>query len=240
MPRRRLYQIKYTPQDKQKLVNEIRAFNNTVREARNKYPNLKLPETVGIKDTIKTITTRDDYNKVLNSLKRIQNKGAFEPIQINPNLTVTKYEYNEAMRLLKTTNRLRAERKEKYPTPTPYTMGAPIFNSLKPKIFNPSTQTKRSWEIFVESVRKQGQTGYNFGLIMQYKTNMIKAVRSNFDKDDAELIIKTINKFTADQLHYLSQNPNLEIKILYEKEHAGEEVLSIFYDTLFYEAGQLL
>lgn len=152
------YNIKWTTADEKALTVAVRNFNSKITRTEKKIsPNEKnaLPERVSVKAIKELITTRQDLNRELNSLRRFMEKGAEELITIsdssiddsNYNLKTTKYQKQEISIRLGVINRRRKKRLEEMQniyvedartgeslgyTRGEFGMGKAELNSLKP------------------------------------------------------------------------------------------------------------
>ncbi|WAX11726.1 hypothetical protein QEJ67_gp08 [Clostridium phage CI55P1] len=96
---------KYT--DRRNLQKVIASYNGRITRELNKQPELAMfaPRQVTYEEVRAKISTRADYNRIVNSLKRIHQKGAFELQDSGAGELRTKYEIKEARILTNTTNK---------------------------------------------------------------------------------------------------------------------------------------
>lgn len=98
--------IKWRATDKETLRKGIKSFNAKIDRTLKKHPELVdiLPNKISTKSFIENIETRKEFNKALNSLKRIKNKNAFKLIENKNGLIKTRYEKNEIALKVKNLN----------------------------------------------------------------------------------------------------------------------------------------
>jgi tagatose-1,6-bisphosphate aldolase len=87
--------IKWRKQDYLSLGRAVSNFNKKINELQKEEKKLYLPETVSYKDIKSKIYTRNEFNRVLNSLKRFSKKGAENPVLTRDYNVITKWEQQE-------------------------------------------------------------------------------------------------------------------------------------------------
>ena len=107
--------IKWRQVDNNKLSRKVKNFNAKRAKIIKKFPSMEefLPDKMSVKELRKNIETRQDFNRVINSLNRFSQKNAEEPIVTKQGIKTTKYEIKEMSIKVATINRRRtAERKK--------------------------------------------------------------------------------------------------------------------------------
>lgn len=99
--------IRWKYADRRNLQKVIASYNGRITRELNKQPELAMfaPRQVTYEEVRSKISTRADYNRIVNSLKRIHQKGAFELQDSGAGELRTKYEIKEARILTNTTNK---------------------------------------------------------------------------------------------------------------------------------------
>ena len=99
--------IRWKYADRRNLQKVIAAYNGRITRELNKKPELAMfaPKQLTYEEVRAKIDTRADYNRTVNSLKRIHQKGAFELENSGTGEVRTKYEIREARILTNVTNR---------------------------------------------------------------------------------------------------------------------------------------
>lgn len=99
--------IKWKYVDRRNLQKVIASYNGRITRELNKKPELAMfaPKKLTYEEVRAKIDTRADYNRIVNSLKRVHKKGAFELENSGTGEVRTKYEIREARILTNATNR---------------------------------------------------------------------------------------------------------------------------------------
>lgn len=86
--------IKLNKQESLDLRRALAKFNKAIEEHKDKIDPRALPEKITYNQAKDIITTRKDYNSLMASLKKIENKNAFNVIKSNrnPNVMITNWE----------------------------------------------------------------------------------------------------------------------------------------------------
>lgn len=87
--------IKWRKQDYLSLGRAVSNFNKKINELQKEEKKLYLPETVSYKDIKSNIYTRNEFNRIMNSLKRFSKKGAENPVLTRDYNVITKWEQQE-------------------------------------------------------------------------------------------------------------------------------------------------
>lgn len=87
--------IKWKRKDYLTLGRAISNFNKKINRLNAEEKKLYLPETIDYKEVKGKIYTRNELNRILNSLKRFSKAGAENPIITEGNRVLTKWEAKE-------------------------------------------------------------------------------------------------------------------------------------------------
>lgn len=87
--------IKWQRKDYLSLGKAVANFNKKINELNKEEEKLYLPETLNYKDVKSKIYTRNELNRIINSLKRFSKEGAETPILTKGNQVITKWESQE-------------------------------------------------------------------------------------------------------------------------------------------------
>lgn len=87
--------IRWRKQDYLSLGRAVSNFNKKINELQKEEKKFYLPETVSYKDIKPKIYTRNEFNRILNSLKRFSKKGAENPVLTRDYNVITKWEQQE-------------------------------------------------------------------------------------------------------------------------------------------------
>jgi hypothetical protein len=99
--------IRWKYADRRNLQKVIASYNGRITKELNKKPELAMfaPKKLTYEEVRAKIDTRADYNRIVNSLKRVHQKGGFELENSGTGEVRTKYEIREARILTNATNR---------------------------------------------------------------------------------------------------------------------------------------
>lgn len=212
MPKRS--NIKWRDNDLAELERVIRNFNAKITRVTKRNPSLApfLPEKVSKSELKKSITTRADFNRELNSLKRFSRKGA-EQVKTYPSgETLSNYRVNE----LRIGNRIRnarrsREAKEFNISVQTGTMGQMSAQNLKPRKVNLNKMTMKDIEKFEEVLERELMSNYRERAAESYKQNYLNAILDFLGEDGQELY-DYIQKMDSDKVYKFGvKNPILSI-----------------------------
>jgi hypothetical protein len=222
----------------------VRAFNAKRTRLLKQVPELEafLPPKMSVADIKKSIQTRQDFNREINSLKRFLKKGAEKTVVNKHGVKTTKYALNELRLKVNRINRERAKKlTEMEPNTEKGTMGSIQQNSLRPKKFNFETQSTRSWEKFVESVDKQARPGYWEERLNSYKENFLKGLENEFSySPQYETIKEKIQAMSPEELDRVYyQEPNLQLDYVYDEADLEIKATLMLEALQAYERGEI-
>ena len=167
----------------------------------------------GLKDLIET---RQDYNRLINMLKRFSRKGAETIIEIPGNVyesRTTKWQAVEMKRMATLVNRKRKERLEElsnvemkssegllgYTLGDRFGMGLASENRLKPiKVFTPA-QSQTDIKQKQRALLAESTTKYFDKRDMILKNNYINTILQNFNESDVKSVLSTIRGMDANE-----------------------------------------
>lgn len=242
MPKR--YKIKWRKADEKQLAYAVRAFNAKRTRLLKQVPELEafLPPKMSVADIKKSIQTRQDFNREINSLKRFLKKGAEKTVVNKQGVKTTKYELNELRLKVNRINRERAKKlAEMEPNTEKGTMGSIQQNALRPKKFNFESQSTKSWDKFVESVEKQALPGYWDERLKKYKENFLKGLENELGLSPLYEAIKekieSMSDEELDRVYY--QEPNLQIDYVYDEAEMEIKATLMLEALEAYERGEI-
>ena len=222
------YNIKWRVNDEKELRRVARNFNDKLRRLVKENPENKniLPQfynektdqfesrltVASLKDMIQT---RQDYNRMLNMLKRFSKRGAEKIIEAPGNTygtRTTKWQRTETARLVGIVNRKRQERLDRlnmvevassegklgYTLGQMFGMGLASRNKLQPtKAFTPS-QSQTDLKYKMQALMKETKTKYYLDRDQLLKDNFIKTLLENYDQKDIQDVISSIRNMDPD------------------------------------------
>lgn len=245
--------IKWRIEDEQELRRVARNFNDKLRRLVKKNPENQniLPQFYNEKTdqfesritvaTLKSmIQTRSDYNRQLNMLKRFSRKGAEEIIEAPDNeygSRTTKWQRQEASRLVGIVNRKRQERLDRlnivevmnsegklgYTLGQMFGMGLASVNKLQPtRAFTPS-QSQTDIKYKMRSLLNESRTTYFKDKDQILKENYIKALSENYNSSDIRAVISEIRKMDSDLFILKFESRGDKFEMAYPPERGSEE-----------------
>lgn len=217
MPRR--YNIKWRESDDAELKKVVKNYNAKISRLEKKDPKNKnaLPEKISVRQMKELISTRQDLNRELNSLRRFSRRGAeeFVPVPDNDyNLKITKWQKEEMIRRAATNNLKRKRQREKLMqtemksggeklgyTVGQFGMGKAEEISLRPiKAFTPKMNRADLQKKNVH-LMKESQDNYFDRKNELLRENYIKSLRQNYDESDVADVIDTIENMEFDEFY---------------------------------------
>lgn len=226
----------------EQLVKAVHAYNEKIRyHSKNDQIRQALPERERARDLKKQLTTRTDYKREINRLRRFGSADVTETVTIGKydNIQITKYEKQEIQRQVQNINRRRARKLEKIQAqevqaagkPTGYKRGEmPSFREadLKPKKVNLSKiGSRRELERYKDTLEYQRMNRFFEQRAEKFKQNYIKALRQQFGKTAADPLIKQISEMNAkavEEKYYSEQDATIEYVYLLHKSKKGGNV----------------
>lgn len=206
------YNIRWRDSDQQELRRVVKNFNAKIDRLAKKNPEtaFALPEKVTVGQMRELITTRNDLNRELNSLRRFSKRGSEELVVLPDNkykTSITKWQKQEMQLYAGLVTKARAKRKEMIDSiektsageKLGYTvgqigMGEADKVALKPvgNVFY-KTMDRTNAHKRMKSLRKQAQDSYYNKADTIYKDNYINSLRRSYSEEDIEEIIKIVD-----------------------------------------------
>jgi hypothetical protein len=215
--------IRWGNKDTEQLKNAITDFNNKISKVSksNKLIAPYLPNKLNVNDIKKQVISRQDLNRVLSSLKRINKDDSLDIITNSKGVTITKYELRETINKNRISNIKKAyQRKALDVSPYKGNMGTIENNNLNYKAFNFNNKSQKEWDKFIEALDNQVKSNYFTEKLDQYKQNYIKAIENVYGYSGQELIdiIQSIDSY--DVFMDGINDPTLFIDFIYDKIEA--------------------
>ena len=251
MPRQ--YNIKWRIQDERELAQVARDFNRKLNRLIDANPKHKgtLPQfynpltqqleseiTVGmLKDLI---STRADYHRYVNMLKRFMREGVEEIVDAPGNeyeTKTTRWHINEMNRLARSANARKKERLDDlsevemslsegglgYTLGERFGMGLASKAQLNPtKPFTPS-QSSRDINFKLSSLMKQTKSSYYAEKDAMLKANFIRELERNYNRSDVADIIEAVKNMDDDLFVMKFEAHGDEMEQVYPPERGSVE-----------------
>lgn len=194
--------IRWKQGDYIKLGKAVSDFNRKINELQAEERKLYLPENIEYKEIKESITTRNELNRILNSLRRFKREGAEELYTTQAGEEMTKWERRElGIQSRIAQNRLRNELKElNRPLENGYSraeMGSLRVREIESQIKNlKQIETKKGYEFkrLSDRIKNIGTSDYVMKKAIVYRDNYLREMEkySHFENYD-----KLINKLKS-------------------------------------------
>ena len=230
-----------------------RNFNDKLRREIKKSPENKnvlprfynentdqLESRVTIATLKDLIQTRQDYNRIVNMLKRFSKRGAEQIIDAPDNIygtRITKWQRQEMSRLAGIVNRKRQEKLDRlslvemmssegklgYTLGEMFGMGLASANKLKPtKAFTPA-QSLKDVAYKMRALMQESRAKYYIDRDQLLKNNFIKALTENYNEKDIKDVISAIRKMDPDLFVLKFEARGDKFEMAYPPEYGSEE-----------------
>lgn len=181
--------IRWRESDVTNLKRTIKNFNAKIAYQEKKHPELKqfLPERINTKEAMKSIETRADYNRLVNSVQRFQKRGAEKPVTSSRGAKATQWEVDEFKHKQRVENARRTRERKKIEQQEVKSrgkstgvkraeMGSIKENSLKPSKKNFNNLSQKEWELAKRNIDNMLNANYRDEKKLKMKENYIKGL----------------------------------------------------------------
>ncbi len=237
-------QIKWRKIDQERLSRRVAVANRQLALAAKKNPNLKeyLPPKFSIPEITERILTRQDFNREIARLNRV-NQKSLTPRITSAGVKTTDYQLRELQIAKSTINRKRSQqRKQSGASVYTGTLGELQDLELSPRQINLNTIPKSKWNEFVNQIEYQASDQYSNEKVVQYKQNMIKAIDTQFEyyPDMKNELFNMVENISAETLYKARfNNPFLSFNYIYSYEEL-EMIFENFSENLKGFLGDLI
>lgn len=226
MAKKRLPQpIKWNEDSNARLKKEVSAFNSRVKKLRKARKNVSyLPDEVSFRETKKLITTEEELEAVLESLKGFKGKEAYKKVTLKSGEQLTTWEYGELKKQQAIAKKRIKKQMEKVERPYGK-MGTAEFQRLN-QVYNSIRNFEKlkgaRLEVAKSRLANYGSTDFDMRRAIIYKENYLKMIKETFSNEPKYK--KLVHKIK--QIHPLT---------LYDDLKAGEfgdkiKDISFMYD----------
>ena len=233
MPKRknRKPAIKWRQKDIKKLSNTVRKFNakRTSEITQNPKAEDWLPEKMNVKQIRDVITTRSDYNYIVNTLERFMRKDATKKIRTEGGKDTTKWAMYELRYANQRRNAKRAAaRKKANVSPEKGTMGTIAQANLNPRTFN-KKMGPGAWDSFKRQVQMEVLDSYDEKRRRNYMENYMESIASVFGLTNAFYLVDLLEKLDADDfVQAYHDDPILSLDYHYSDNDQLEDLANIY------------
>lgn len=206
------HKINWRESDRAELNRVVKNFNAKINRLAKKNPEIAnvLPEKIVISELKELINTRQDLHRELNALKRFSRRGSEQIVVVENNdynLQTTKWQKTEMNRRVGIINRRRKNRLEELANLEMTSrgeslgyvrgaigMGKATEVSLSPMNAFTRRMSQRDLKMKWKAILRESQTDYFTQKDFRLRNNYIKALEQNFNVNDIQDIINTINQ----------------------------------------------
>lgn len=208
----RAYNIKWKKADLIKLGKAVSNFNKKIREVQNEENKLYLPDERNYQDLKQTIKTRQELNRIINSMKRFSKEGAEDLYTTEAGEVLTKWERRELSINLRSINRRLNKQIKELETPiTPdgYSkaqMGSLVPEALRERIEKNrkaiETSTGKEFQRLKSKFIYTGRADYEYKKLITWKDNYINVFRKYSHLDNYDILEKKFNSLSNPESFY--------------------------------------
>lgn len=202
---KRQSKIRWRESDLNTLQRAINNFNAKLYRTNKKNPDMAqyMPSRVKKSDVIKSIGTRADFNRTINSLKRFSAKGAETVVSSKRGAKATQWEKREFQLRKQRVNRARSIERKKVEQEDVLSrgkstgskraeMGTIKENELKPIKLNFENLSQKEWELKKTAIDRALDEGFQEFRKYNMKQNYIKGLENaGFSVDLIDVVRKT-------------------------------------------------
>lgn len=231
------YNMRWRSSDVEELNRVVSNFNNKVRYW-DKKGQQTLPELQRVRDIRENIQSRQDYNRVLNSLKRFSNRGAEEVVSNKHGVEVTKWHLKEYSIARATRNRATNKRKKEldnleidlpgFDKPlTRAELGRTDSNEMRPLVDRFKTaRNKKEFEKAFNTAIYQSDPNYFYIRDNRFKENWLNAARAYLQGADGyNELIQFVENMDPTEFYKLTlRNLDTSIEYIYRPEDIQQKV----------------
>ena len=195
------YKIRWRDSDTAELQRTINNFNAKLYRLKKNHPHLAeyLPDRVNKTTIIKSIATREDFNRTIKSLQRFSKRGAETPVKSARGAKATKWEISEHKKKERIVNREREKERNallskevtsrgKGTGSTRSQMGTLKENALKPLDVNFENKSQKEWDLVKANIDTMLDDSFKAFRKSNMKLNYIKGLETAGFSDAAALV----------------------------------------------------
>lgn len=232
------YNIRWNRSDIGKLSSAVSRFNKTIKKLESAESDLVLPDVVDYKELKSGITTRQELNRMIGSLRRFTNPAKQKAIKLDSGIEITAWEYTELK-----AERRRAEKRltgELFGLEATLGTGNKRINEIRGTIASLQkleTATGEDFKRIRERIKVQGTSDFNRKKAKTFQDNFIKAFKGMGRKE----IVEYAQKF-KDPEEFWNAIKDSGFSNLQEFYDESEGILRFSMDSderYFYELEQL-
>ena len=204
--------IRWKRGDYAKLGKAVANFNRQV--IKQKKDNINpdyLPDLKKYKNVKDAITTRREFNRIVNSLSRINKSDALDLIYLKSGQEISRWEYQETKRQAHLLERSLQKEIEEYHT-TKGIMGNERIAEIKMKlnqIQEFENQPMENQEKIIKEIQKKGTSDWEFKMNITFKNNYLEALKDYENQPYYDKLVEKIRNLNPNQFYSMIKENNL-------------------------------
>lgn len=236
------YQIKWTKGDFIRLGQAVALFNRTIKKHTTKDNQKYIPEQYNYQELKNLITTRAEFNRILNSLKSITKADAFD-IHIDESGTkYIKWEWGRLQQQKRIAiKNIREDIKEyyepKFDGMSKAEMGSMELRTLQAReqdILNFEGKTGQAKQRTALRISKYGRLDLSMYRSIIYRQNYMNVLERYSHLDNYDILIKTLNNIKNPVSFYnFMKNNELTEDLTYQSDqHYTQQAFNSYIESL--------
>lgn len=227
--------IRWRDSDTAELQRVINNFNAKLYRLNKNNPDLAefLPDRVKKSEVIKSIETRADFNRVLNSYKRFSKRGAEAPVKSSRGAKSTQWEVDEFKQKQRIENARRTRERKKLNEQEVKIagkgtgvkraeMGSVKENALKPSRKNFNNMSQKEWVLATANIDKMLDASYREERLVLMRENYLKGLTEQGFLDDSPELEEYIRGLDLQKFHDTVQTDETGTFMFYKDPIAYE------------------
>lgn len=204
--------IRWKRSDYVKLGRAVANFNRQV--IKQKKDNINpdfLPELKKYKNVKDAITTRREFNRIVNNLARINKSDALDLIYLKSGQEISKWEYQETKRQARLLERSLQKEIEEYHI-TKGVMGNERIAEIKMKlnqIQSFENQPMENQKKIIKEIQKKGTSDWEFKMNITFKNNYLEALKDYENQPYYDKLVEKIRNLNPNQFYNMIKENNL-------------------------------
>lgn len=240
-------EIRWKRGDYIKLGRAVSEFNRKINKLQTEENKLYLPDTISYQNLKENITTRQELNRMVNSLRRFQREDATELYTTQAGEQMTKWERRELgiqtgiakRRLNKELSKLNEPMESGY---SRVQMGSMRANQIQAQMrrLNKLENLKGSeFKNLKKSIKTQGTSDFSMKRAITYRENYIREMKKYSGFDNYDKFMEKLNsiKNPIDFYDFVSKNEITKDLTYQSDQYYAEQEFNLFLEDLGIEIG---
>ena len=227
------YNIKWTRSDYGNLKKAINQFNKNVKKLESVESDLILPDVVSYKDVKAEITTRQELNRIIGSLRRFSVPSKQKAVKLDSGIEITNWEYTELKSARKRAERRLISELSGLEATSSFGTGNKRIHEIRStlKSIEKLETSKDNFDRIRKRIKYLGVSDFDFKKAKQFQENFIKA----FKKMKRKEIVEYAKKFSdpTEFWNAIKTSQFTEIREFYD-EHEGVTQFAMEADDRYY------